>query len=358
MPAIPEDLLHPLRRVLQTCREFRNIELLYELFELNASLKPFVGYIKDGTSSIDRVDLNIGWASNTAHVADGNILVIMLRALAARYPQEDDRRVALVALTEALDWAFQLPRKPAERELQANPGRAAMIWVEDIHACYQATRAVARVEVPRIRNGRQEDSVTGTAWLITPELALTCWHVVAASDLYDMAPPSPADLDAQIAQTTLVFDYTAAAKGVSYAVGLEPPTRRARALDYVVLRLQPRADFPPGAHGYLRLDAEAPLHGQSILYIIQHPLGQPQQLTGDLFVRPGSAPGRILYRTPTEHGTSGAPVCGRLNWRVVALHTGENNAEQLRDGTHIGAILEDLKTERRDLFDEISRAQA
>ncbi|MFZ5915487.1 MAG: CRISPR system precrRNA processing endoribonuclease RAMP protein Cas6 [Chloroflexota bacterium] len=46
-----------------------------------------------------------------------------------------------------------------------------------------------------------------------------------------------------------------------------------------------------------------------------------------------------------------------VNWRVVALHNGENEAERLREGTLVRAILADLGQHRPDLYLEIMTAQ-
>jgi hypothetical protein len=121
--------------------------------------------------------------------------------------------------------------------------------------------------------------------------------------------------------------------------------------------LKDRADEPLSKRSYLSLDSEAPLTPFTSLYIIQHPLGQPQQGIGDNFVKYSNNPNNILYKTPTEPGTSGAPVFNMQNWRVVAIHQSENDAEKLREGILIKSVLSDLEEQSPLIFNEINHAQ-
>ncbi len=156
----------------------------------------------------------------------------------------------------------------------------------------------------------------------------------------------------------LTFDYTAAAKGLHYSVAeLIHPSPETQEFDYAILRLNDREDAPLTDRGHLQLDPHTPLTTQTSLYIIQHPLGQPQQSAGDYFAEFSATPGEILYKTPTEPGTSGAPVFNQLDWKVVALHKGENKDAPFREGVHIKAVLEDLKSQKPGLYDEIMNSQ-
>ncbi len=219
-------------------------------------------------------------------------------------------------------------------------------------------RSVARVEVLRFRNGKEKGRSTGTGWLVAPGLALTCWHVIEALDALEFSV-DPGDFQAQIQNALLTFDYTAAGEGLQYRVEtLGYPILDFHPLDYVLLRLADRAEASLQDRGNLSLDPGAPLTQQSSLYIIQHPLGQPQQSIGDTYVGPSPGrPERILYKTPTEPGTSGSPVLNRVNWCVVALPNGENEAEGFREGTLIKSVLEDLEQHRPNLYDEVMSAQ-
>jgi predicted AAA+ superfamily ATPase len=212
-------------------------------------------------------------------------------------------------------------------------------------------KAVCLVSVPKIVNGRQQQTVTGTAWLITPNLALTCAHVIEARSPWD-APIAADDLERQTGNLLLRFDHRRPAEGVEYSLArLE---WRNEKLDCALLRLTDRPDSPLARRGRFELDADAPLTQQSRLLILQHPDGQIQQRTSGDYSGPAATPGRILYTPTTAAGSSGAPVLNMINWRVIALHTGQSRTDpSLREGVLLKTILADLKNASPDLYQEI-----
>jgi hypothetical protein len=356
MRGIPQTLLLPLRQALLACDEFYNPRQLYAVMESD-ELRPFQTGLPGADNPGARVDVAIGYLSNKHRTSGENALVLLLRLLGARYDSADERHGRLLALADQLEWSRERPSKPEATVLEANPERAQMLWTADAEKMLACARAVARVEVPRFRDSKQTGRSTGTGWLVAPDLALTCWHVVEVLGMLETSIDS-VDLQAQFDNTLLTFDYTVAGKGLQYGISaVEHPTAETQTLDYAVLRLTDRDDAPLSNRGYLELDVDAPLNIQTSLYIIQHPLGQPQQNAGGPFVKHSPIPDRILYKTPTEPGTSGAPVFNRVNWRVVALHNGENTTEQLREGTLIKSILSDLQQHNSNLYDEIMSAQ-
>lgn len=358
MRGIPQALIVPLHQALMDCDEFSQPRQLREVFSTQ-DLLPWRDRLPGADNLNARVAAIVGYLVDQRHASKGNVLVLLLRILGEHYyPNPDDERHGrLLALADQLEWLGQRPPKPEATVLEANPQAAQMLWIADAEKMLACARSVARVEVPRFRNGKLIGKSSGTGWLVAPDLALTCWHVVESLARLETTL-DPSDLRAQFENTLLTFDYTIAGKGLQYGVtAIEYPTVETQTLDYAVLRLVDRPAAPLRDRGYLRLDVDAPLNVQTSLYIIQHPLGHPQQGAGDSYVRPSPNAGRILYKTPTEPGTSGAPVFNRVNWRVVALHNGENEAEQLREGTLLRAILADLEQNRPDLYREIMTAQ-
>lgn len=357
MRGIPQTLLVPLRQALIDCDELYSPRQLRTIF-LAEKLRPWQPGLPFADSIGEQADILIEYLAKKHRTSGENALVLFLQLLGARYDSKDERHGRLLALADQLEWMKDRPSEPEVTVLEANPERAQMLWTADAEKMLTCARTVARVEVPCFRNGKQTGRSTGTGWLVAPSLVITCWHVVEVLGMLETSV-DPADLQAQFDNTLLTFDYTVAGKGLQYGVAaVEYPTVEAQTLDYAVLRLIDRDDAPLSDRGYLYLDVDAPLNAQTSLYIIQHPLGQPQQNAGGPFVQQSPRPGRILYKTPTEPGTSGAPVLNRVNWRVVALHNGENETEHLREGTLIKSILSDLEQHNSDLYDEIMRAQS
>lgn len=356
---IPQPLVVPLHQVLMDCDEFSDSSRLRDVFSVE-ELRPWRNRLPDSNNLSGRVSVIIGYLDGQEHTTHGNVLVLLLRTLGERFYDNpnDSRHGQLLALADQLDWYKQRTPQPEAHVLEANPERAQMLWIADAEKMLTCARSVARVEVLCFRNGVRSGISSGTAWLVAPGLALTCWHVIESLGRLEQSI-NPDDLAAQVREAVLTFDYTVAGEGLQYGVAaLEYPTLDAHPLDYALLRLTDRADKPLKDRGYLNLDVEAPLTAQTSLYIIQHPLGQPQQSAGGLFVRTLPNVGRILYRTPTEPGTSGSPVFNRPNWGVVALHNAENTVEALREGTLMQAILADLQQNRSDLHQEIIDAQS
>ncbi len=357
MSGIPQILMPSLRKALMKCDEFRDSAQLRAVFETE-ELKPW----RDGLIIVNnlkgQVDITISYLADKHRTSGENVLILLLRILANKYDPPDERYDLLNTVANQLEWLKKRPSKPESNVLEANPAAAQMLWIADAQKMLACARSVARVEVPRyIQQKKQGRASTGTAWLIAPGLAVTCWHVIENRGNYDSSIEI-SDLQMQIDNALLTFDYTVAGKGLQYSIAaLMYPGIETQWLDYAVLRLSDRDDAPLRERGFLNLDIDAPLTTQTSLYIIQHPLGQPQQSAGDTYERPSVIDKRIFYNTPTEPGTSGAPVFNRANWHVTALHNGENQEAQLREGTLIKPILEDLKQHQVELYDEIIAAQ-
>ena len=239
---------------------------------------------------------------------------------------------------------------------EANPRNESMSFLAEDKKLLTCARSVARVSVPKIidEHMKQEKVSTGTGWLITPELALTCWHVIEARGRWD-EPIRELDLQEQIANGLLIFENALPGQGIEYKIKeLEYYNPD---LDYALLRLQDRDARPLQQWGFLRFDEDEPVTVQTKLLVIQHPKGQPQQRSEGYFVKNASDTNCILHNAPTEPGTSGAPVLKVNNWQVVALHNGESKAEPLREATPISAILSDLRQNQKELHSEIKEAQ-
>ena len=351
---ISSDTHKRLRDALLDCGPFDSDAQVRAVFA-HPKLRPWKFSLLEASRKADRVDFAIADLSERYSVAGENALVLFLRALSERLHPDDECFHRLIELADELDRASRGDPSTARVVRQeANPTGQPMAFVAVDEQLLKCAQSVCRVSVPRVVGGCMEQIPTGTGWLVTPELALTCWHVIEARSFRD-APIGDADLDRQIVNSLFTFEFTTPGQGVEYGVTkLEYHDPR---LDYALLRLGNRPDNPLSYRGFLRLDQDAPLTIQTQLFVIQHPKGQPQQRSAGFYVKPSPTSGRILHNAPTEEGTSGAPVLNVTNWRVIALHNGEHQTERLREATLVKAILVDLEESRPDLYREITAAQ-
>jgi hypothetical protein len=114
-------------------------------------------------------------------------------------------------------------------------------------------------------------------------------------------------------------------------------------LDYVVLRTQSKAaEDEVGkmgmvglgfatARGFIELPSPAKDHdfqANKVLFIVQHPLGNPMKITANTFRSMNDNQTRVTYLNETERGSSGS-ACFSANWELVALHhSGDPDYEQ------------------------------
>jgi V8-like Glu-specific endopeptidase len=237
----------------------------------------------------------------------------------------------------------------------------------------EASRSVAKVLVTRVLNGvRQRGNaslVSGTGWLVAPDLLLTNHHVVEARDPGE-APASDADFRAQAGIASVWFGYDDREAEHRDYEGWEL-VHASWALDYALLRFTSAGDggTPLSVWGHLSVvPTTSELAKGDRLNIIQHPQGGPKRIAirSNFYVDRNPTAGepyRIRYLTDTEPGSSGSPVFDD-DWRVVALHHAAVQVPEERyrgevvkfnnQGVLLDAILGDMPDPTRG---EVRRAQ-
>jgi V8-like Glu-specific endopeptidase len=374
MPGIPPEISPRLRQALSDCAQFQSHDRLFNFFDANEPLKPWRDDLPEVGTRTERAERVIGFLVNEKRSdTQENVLLILLSLLKDQIDPIKPLHQTLSDLLQKLATVLSGSQShsnvvsfsqknhtnleifpKAELALEANPKGEPIRFIAADEKLLNCARAVARVSVTQMVSGNMKKIPTGTGWLVTPNLALTCWHVIEARDPRKDSLIRASDLQKQITNSTFTFDFTQPGEGIEY--GIERLEHEDVNLDYALLRLCERPDSPLKKWGFLKLDADVPLTLQTQLYVIQYPKGQPQQHSSGFFVKEASNT-KILHNAPTEPGTSGAPVLNVTNFRVVALHNGENEAEKLREATTIKAILADLKQYRPELYDEIVAVQ-
>lgn len=216
------------------------------------------------------------------------------------------------------------PLSPGEEEaLIFGPQRDTRLPFAFVEGARTVALSIARLAVPRIFNGQQQDGLGfGTGWLIAPGLLITNHHVIECRSA-DEPPATPTDFRLQAEQVVARFDFyreqDLIAEPRLECRGAHLLTSN-KQLDYALLELietSKIADREP-----LKLpQAQPALVRGNRLNIVQHPGGGSLQyaIRNNFFVQMGHTNNFIRYQTDTERGASGSPVCDD-GWQVLALH--------------------------------------
>ena len=204
---------------------------------------------------------------------------------------------------------------------------------------------VARsVSYVKVRTAQNQKWWSGTGFLVSPDLFLTNNHVLPSSDL--------------LADTMFRFNYEEDFQGQAQV----SEELRARAkgvfhtnphLDYTLIQLEGR---PGRKYGWLPLRTRDISRGERV-NIIQHPSGQPKQISLQNNFVQYVGNNVVQYVTSTLEGSSGSPVLNDA-WDVVALHHAGGDIPEpttqrhyfRNEGILINKILADLPLELRELI--------
>lgn len=133
-------------------------------------------------------------------------------------------------------------------------------------------------------------------------------------------------------------------------------------LDYSVIRL---ASSPVNKYGKLSVDLKEPLPESLALVVIEHPAGEPKQVSlTDCQVsgsrRQGVAgkPTDFGHLCDTLGGSSGSPVLDLSTGSVVGLHHlgfNENSPDPVNQAVYLESIFKDIQQRNPRLFQEITQ---
>lgn len=253
---------------------------------------------------------------------------------------------------------------PAEASSPYYSLQAALPAYRDITAVDSALRRLGDVA------GFVLSSWERTSWvcsgvMLTPTLLLTNWHCGG--------PPTLADKgfwNTEIMRDTLVdmsFDGDTRSRELQIGGLATTPNK---ALDFVVLRTT--AIDVLGPLRPVKIAAADPAANDQ-MRIVHHPAGKPKQLSWNCVVRKADYKGwqdaavlsEFTHACDTEGGSSGAPVLNTRGELVGLHHLGFDfdrsrcvQTDTENKAVKISAILEAIKRDKKDVYDEIMRWQS
>jgi len=284
------------------------------------------------------------------HAASEGLPALAVVAHAAEVATEPEYRAAVAALRARKGW----PDVDVSRWQDSRPTpeiAERMIGKDNLKPMYYLRQALRAADaVVRVDVNHQS---MGTGFLIAPDLVMTCNHVIgneadahSATFLFYYEDHDPRTEEARARITV----YPATTNFRFY-------TNADKTLDFTVVRVR----GVPAEIRWLRLKP-LPLKQNDQVVIIQHPDSRPKEICmqNNLVA---SADGKLVqYYTSTSGGSSGAPVFDN-GFSVVAIHrasVGDDEAPKTwrNRGTSMIAVLEDLKQNAPDLFQEIVASES
>jgi hypothetical protein len=248
----------------------------------------------------------------------------------------------------------KLVKGSLERTVREKAGFADFVpWAEKLMAL---RHRICRIEYPT-----PQGTGYGTGFLVANDLVMTNYHVVEYHIKGKLTP------DHIVCRFDYAVEKGAENKGIEvqldrakWTLGSSPyssfdPGDRGGSpapneLDFAVLKLSRvigAEEIDGEQRGYVRLSnlPDGP-DGKDVLFIVQHPKGDPLKLAVGVVLGNNSSKTRLRYDANTEPGSSGSP-CLNGKLELVALHHGGDpdyfRPAQYNQGIPIGLILSDLR---------------
>ncbi len=363
MGELSPDLFQSIRKTLKLCEDvFLDQRDLYNVFK-DSRLEDWQDHLPEATTFGARVERTIHYLRDQENHQGENALYLFMLVLSERYQPTNKRYISLRQHMLALHAPVSSPQEEREPEVAVStlspvPYENPFWSVRELENIQRCARSVALVKVQHIRQGIAEYEETGTAWLIAPGLAVTCWHVVATLENPQQQVRTVQEVIQQVNNLQLYFGKTERSGGVAYRIQtLEYPRQNVPTHDFAVLRIEDRSDHPYQQFAYLSIERDTAFTKQTRLSILQHPWGEEQQGADGSFVSYAETHHAIRYTTETRPGTSGSPVFSCDNWSVTAIHAKRIESTNLGEGIHMGTLLDILQKEQPGLYQEIMRVQ-
>lgn len=214
-------------------------------------------------------------------------------------------------------------------------GTEGVIYLDWIHSLYQSCDSIARVS--HITTGQPY----GTGFVLRGSSICKQWkedlvfltnaHVISNSDA-DEAPLRPEEA---------AVEFTRSLPGKKMTLGEVIFSSPRHELDVSILKLPDISDLIPlNPHWYQPIISKPDKEPQRI-YVIGHAGGR--NLSVSLYDNKllSFQNHYVHYRSPTEGGSSGAPVFTR-NWNVLAIHHAAREEKQLNEGILLAALRKKL----------------
>lgn len=221
------------------------------------------------------------------------------------------------------------------------------VWFLEVGARLQ--RAVGRVFLTKATHGLPPGAGWGTGFLASPSLFVTNNHVIPTV--------------AFCSRVKMQFNYQLSPVGEDqpadpYEPAPEDFFHTSKKFDYTVIRLRAKAGVGPDGQatsvlpgsrwGHIPLNPDPVYRKKQHLNIVQHPDGRRKEVAlqdneiESLFVNV------VHYKSDTEPGSSGSPVCDNL-WQLVALHHAGGDQDPAtgkflnNEGIRVDQIVSDLR---------------
>jgi hypothetical protein len=238
------------------------------------------------------------------------------------------------------------------------PQAPSIQLIVDLRAISKKSCGICQIKLVKFANGLEKGYLTGTGWMVTPQLVLTCWHTISPSPSIFENAISEADLAQQISSITVDFDYL-----TKNYVPQEHPTNLIhynKDLDYALLQVK---ECKNNFRSFISIDLTDladPEISQPSTILLQHPQGLEMGYAFGWYVQKfEDNPSKILHKIESRAGSSGGPLLNQSNYKAFAMHVGLEKYfyDSLPAAVLLKYIIDDIKLKKPSFYSDIARHQ-